>query len=393
MPSESLVAFANTAFCADLTPRLPAGNLFFSPFSIEAALAMTTAGADGDTLKEMKATLRLEFPEKDIDDGFAALFSLISPTTNPAERGYALSVANAIYASKEYVWKEAFIDRVRNLYRSEIKSCDFLNNSEGVRKEINAWVEEKTNNKIKNLIANGMLSPSSSMVLVNAIYFKGDWQTQFEKTSTVEKPFFLADGEKSNAMLMQRSGEITLYEEELFNAVYLPYANNEVGMVVILPNAPTEGIPNLPHVEKSLTAEKLTTLTGSLSSGWGDGIARHDTIVNLALPRFRVETEYGLRDPLDSMGMKLAFSDLADFRKMTDKLTQISAILHKAFVEVNEEGTEAAAATAVVMRATCESMPRVPRRRVNFIADHPFLFAIVHRSTNTILFWGRVEKP
>ena len=361
MPGESLVSVANTAFCVDLAPRLADGNLFFSPLSIESALAMTMAGADGETLKEMMAALRLEFPEKDIDAGFAILFSLINPTSPPAERGYALNIANAIYASKDYEWKQAFIDKVRDLYRSEVQSCDFFNNSEGVRNEINSWVEGKTNNKIKNLIAQGMLSPSTSMVLVNAIYFKGDWQTPFKKTSTVEKPFFLADGKKSNAMLMQRSGEITLYEEKLFNAVYLPYAKNEVGMVVILPNAPMEGMPNpgaLPDVEKALTADKLMAITRSLSSGWGEGIAEYDTIVNLAIPRFRVETEYGLNEPLISMGIKKAFSNEANFSKMTDKRTCISAVIHKAFVEVNEEGTEAAAATGVTMRACSAMMPK-----------------------------------
>jgi serpin B len=353
------LAGAINAFAADLHGRLAKDtkdSLFFSPFSIEAALAMTAAGARGETLAEMQKTLHLwDNPHAAFGDLIKHLndtspFKLPSrepgdprPLTLPVKRGYELSVANAIWAMKGFPWRKEFMELTRRHYGAGVVETDFGNPQEA-RKQINAWVEKETKEKIKDLIPDGVLDPLTRMVLTNAIYFKGTWQYTFAKTNTKDAPFTRADNTKADVPLMHQTA--TFNYGEMIMAVFrrgervqvleLPYSGKELSMLVYLPET-YDGAGRL--------ARWLTK----------DHIAKpelEERKVKVWLPRFKAETEYSLRPALTDLGMKAAFG-AADFRGMhtSDEHLFISHVLHKAFVEVNEEGTEAAAATAVVVAA------------------------------------------
>ncbi|VTU02549.1 serine protease inhibitor : Putative uncharacterized protein OS=Branchiostoma floridae GN=BRAFLDRAFT_130749 PE=3 SV=1: Sigma70_r2: Sigma70_r4_2: Serpin [Gemmataceae bacterium] len=392
--AAKLVADGNDAFGLDLYGVLAADsqhkakNLFFSPFSMEAALGMTAAGASGDALTELQTGLHLPKDEAATDAGFGHLFDAINAPNTPAEkRGYQLSTANAIYAQKGERWSKAFVDRVAGKYGAGVVDADFKSDANGERKRINRWVEDQTNHKIKDLLAPPTVTELTVMVLVNAVYFKGDWAAGFSKDLTRDGPFTRGDGSRVTAKLMRREGEYALHEDPAagFRALELPYRGGQLAMVVVLPDT----ADGLPAVEKALTPGKLAGITAAFAeeSGAGGG---HREKVNVLLPKFKVETCYEMIEPLRKLGMKAMF-DSHGLQRLTTSRNDfnVSAVVHKGFVDVNEEGTEAAAATAVVV---IKSFPSPKRSRV-FSADHPFLFAIVHKPTNAVLFLGRVEDP
>lgn len=387
------VADANTAFACDLYPELVKGdagkNLFFSPLSIEAALAMTATGAKGNTFDEMQKTLRLPKDEDATDAGFKQIFAKINDAETPAEkRGYTLSLANAIYAQKGFAWEKSFTDRVSAAYGAGIIDADFKADPESERKRINGWVEKETRDKIKDLIAKGLIHKLTRMVLVNAVYFKGDWESAFKKDVTKEQPFFLADGSKADAQLMYQRGAFSLFQDETLQAVELPYKAGQMAMVALLPRK-KDGLAEL---EKALTPANLSKWTESFRQQAGAAIGRRGGLVDVYLPKFKVETSYELSKQLKALGMLAAFGN-ADFTRMSkSEGLAISAVIHKAFVDVNEEGTEAAAATAVVA-ATPTSIGYSPPPIPQFRADHPFVFLLVHKPTNAVLFQGRVMNP
>jgi serpin B len=369
----------SNAFAIDLYAQLRAhpGNLFFSPESISTAFAMAYAGARGQTATEMEHVFHFSLPPERLHPAMGALLSAM----NSEHKGYELRVADALWAQQDANFLEGYLKLVQSDYGAGFHRVDFKTSPEGVRATINQWVEQQTNNKIQNLLQPGVLTPVTRLVLTNAIYFKGNWQDQFDKDSTQNEEFHLSAAQFVMAPLMHRTGSYLYYDGGSFQALELPYASNEISMVVLLPKD-TEGLPAL---EKSFTA--------AAASEWIQKLAPADKVI-LTLPRFTMTQQSELSSVLAMMGMPQAFSNAADFSGMTGKPDfTISAAIHKAFIDVNEQGTEAAAATAVVMRATAARMPFPEPPPIVFRADHPFLFLLRDEKTGGILFMGRVADP
>ncbi len=371
------IVTGNTAFALDLYGKLRTqeGNLFLSPYSISTALAMTYGGARGDTEKQMAATLRFTVPQEQLHLGFAALQSRLNAVQQKSK--IKLAVANSLWPQKGYEFLPDFVALCRDRYEAKPTAVDYAGATEAARKQINDWVEAKTNRKIQELFKPGVLDAQTRLVLANAIYFKGDWATPFDKQFTQELPFFLANGKQVTAPLMTRQAHFGYAATADLQVLDLPYAGNALSMAILLP-AKADGLAAL---EAQLTVAKL--------DGWLKALRNRE--VNVVLPKFKTTAEFSLGATLQSLGMRDAFAaGQADFSGMTGKKDLfISAVVHKAFVEVNEEGTEAAAATGVGMALTA-AMPQEPPV---FRADHPFLFLIRDNQTGSILFLGRVVDP
>ena len=371
------LAKGNSAFALNLYRKLAArqGNLFVSPFSISTALAMTYAGARGDTEAQMAQAMRFG-PER--GQTHSAFKALIEDLNARQEKGsYELNVANALWGQEGLGFLEEFLDLTRENYGAGLQEVDFEGDTEAARQTINEWVEKETNEKIKDLIQRGMLTPATQFVLTNAIYFKGDWMLPFDKERTSDMPFTLAAGGTVQTPMMQQTEEFRYMEAETFQALELPYAKQELSMIILLPRSTDE----LADLEQSLTQASLRK--------WLRGLNHRE--VHVYLPRFRATYAVELAETLKEMGMTDAFSlPPADFSGMTGGQDLcISAIIHKAYVDVNEEGTEAAAATAVGMLGGV-AMPQEP---VVFRADHPFVFLIRDNRSGSILFVGRLADP
>jgi serpin B len=378
-PNPNPVAAGVNRFSLDLYRQLQAdrGNVFASPFSVSTALAMTAAGARGATLDEMVKVLHLPTDPAATDAGFRALLGRMNGDRS-AKRPYQLSTANAIWAQKGYPWRPEFKDRVAGNYGAGLFDADFAAAPEPARRTINAWVEKETHDKIKELLAKGMIDRLTVLVLTNAIYFKGDWAAKFDPKLTAVAPFAAADGTSPPARLMHRRGEYGYAEPAPgLQLLELPYAGGELAMLVVLPRE----VDGLDRVAKSLSAETLDTWVKAL----------RPRPVKAYLPRFKMEAKYVLNDPLKALGMKAAFG-AADFSGMTTsgEPLSISLVVHQAYVDVNEEGTEAAAATGVVVLRAAAPAPREP---VVFRADRPFLFLIRDVTHGTVLFLGRLTDP
>ncbi len=377
-PDGAAVVKGNTAFALELYARLRErdGNLFLSPYSVSTALAMTYAGARGDTAAQMADVLHFDLKGEALHRAFGQLVERLNEQGEKG--GYQLSVANALWGQKGYGFLKEFLDLTEAHYGAGLHEVDFEKGLEAARQTINAWVEEETQDKIKELIPKGALDVLTRLVLTNAIYFKGDWASPFEEEETKDEPFTLLDGQKLDVPMMHQTEKFGYAEDEGLQVLELPYVGKELSMVVLLPKS-ADGLADL---EKSLTAENLEK--------WLAGLRRRNVVV--ALPRFKVTCGFALGKALKSMGMTDAFSPAAaDFSGMNGgkEPLWIGAVIHKAFVEVNEEGTEAAAATAVMMVG---GMAR-PEPTPVFRADHPFLFLIRDTRTGSILFLGRVANP
>ena len=305
-----------------------------------------------------------------------AFGEIIKQLNTSGEKGsYELVVANALWGQKDYKFLSEFLTLVRENYGGDLQQVDFAAQTEAARKTINTWVESKTKDKIKELIKPGMLDSMTRLVLTNAIYFKGKWASPFKPELTKDSSFTLLNGEKPNVPMMNQTGKFGYMETNDIQALEMPYVNNDLSMVILLPKQ-ADGIKDL---EKELVSDNL--------AGWLSGI--HKREVQVFFPRFKMASEFGLGKVLSAMGMPDAFSGKADFSGMTgNKDLFISAVVHKAYVDVNEEGTEAAAATGVVMKLTSIREP-LPV----FRADHPFIFLIRDNQTGSILFLGRVANP
>ncbi len=366
----------NTAFAVDLYRVLATepGNLFCSPLSISTALAMTYAGARAETEIEMAATLHFGLPQERLHAAFAGLGDRLAGLE--AEGDLTLRTANGLWLERSHPFLEPYLSLVKARYSAEFRAADFVGAAEAARQEINAWTEERTDGKIRELVPAGAVNPLTVLVLVNAIYFKAAWDDQFETAETDDTPFHMSRDRAEAVPMMHRTGTLAYGENELARLVELPYSGGGTSMVVVLPRS-TDGLAKL---EDALTAGRLEEWISALK------IRR----VALSLPRFRVERGFLLNDALSSLGMRRAFGD-ADFSGMVPGGgVFISEVLHKAFVDVNENGTEAAAATAVIMMRASAETPEAP---VAFRADHPFLFLIRDRTTGSILFIGRVVDP
>jgi serpin B len=377
-PDKAAVVKGNNEFAFDLYAQLRTrdGNLFFSPYSISTALAMTYAGARGDTAAQMADVLNFTLDQQRLHPAFSALLADTRPPQgDPKKTPYELHVANALWGQKGYTFQQDFLTLTRNNYGAGLRDVDFKAATEEARKTINAWVEEQTKDKIKELLKPGVLNPDTRLVLTNAIYFKGNWAEQFKKEHTREAPFTTAGGKKVSVPMMHKTDDYRHFDGGTFQALELPYVGKDLSMVVFLPKK----VDGLAEFEKQLTAENLTAWLGKL---------RQDE-VQVALPKFKITAEFSLKETLSAMGMKDAFDPRkADFSGISGtKDLFIQAVVHKAFVEVNEEGTEAAASTAVVVGTTSARITPV------FRADHPFVFLIRDNRSGNILFLGRVADP
>ena len=373
--SKNPVAEANNAFALDLLKALKneKGNLFYSPASISTALAMTYAGAHGNTADEMEQTLRLDVSGDELHEAYEGFIQSLAK--NGKKGGNELNVANALWCEKSMGLLPAFSNLLKKQYRAEGKSLDFAASPEKSRKTINAWVEKKTKDRIMDLIPSGVLNGDTRLVLTNAIYFKGAWARAFDKKKTHDAPFTVSPGKTVTVPMMSQKADFRYTQTGDVQVLELDYKGGSLSMLVLLP-VETDGLDDL---EASLTPKRLDELAAGLS----------EQEVRVLLPRFTMTTFFDLSKALRSLGMVDAFDPgKADFSGITgSKNLFISNVLHKAFVDVAEEGTEAAAATAVIMQITCVKIEPL------FRADHPFLFFIRDRASGAVLFAGRVTDP
>jgi len=375
-PSESVIKLTvagNTRFALDLYGLLSAqpGNLFFSPYSISSALAMTWSGARGATADEMADTMHYQHSLEEV----ASVFANLNETLTGSNTGYELRIANRLWGQNGYEFAAEFLALARDYYGAPLATVDFAGATEAARTHINDWVAEQTNDKIENLVPPNAIDNLTRLVLTNAIYFKGSWVRQFDPAATRDAPFRLTDGGTQTAPMMYQEARFGYARHDGMQLLRLPYEGRQVSMIVLLPDA-ADGLPSL---EASLNADQLAE--------WMEDLKEVD--VQVYVPRFEMSSQFSLRQALVALGIETAFdAKRADFSPMLGRRElYISAAVHKAFVEVNEEGTEAAAATAVMMGI--ESVREVPV----FRADHPFVFLIHDARTDSILFVGRLSNP
>jgi serpin B len=364
---------ANNQFALDLYSRYKSKdeNIFFSPYSISSALAMTYEGARGQTADEIQRVFHFSSDKDKMRSDFLNVYNEL----NKADKPYKLTTANALWAQKDYPFIQDYFNTVEKYYDGKVTNLDFRLETENSRKTINAWVENKTNDRIKNLIPKGALDPVTRMVLTNAIYFKANWSQQFNNQTTYDQEFKLSSGANTTVKMMHETGNFNYGETNDLQILEIPYLGDDISMLILLPKG-----NSLSKLENSLSTDNLANWKKSMNY----------TEVQLSLPKFKFETGYLMSNDLKEMGMPTAFSANADFTGMsqTHELF-ISEVIHKTFVEVSESGTEAAAATAVIVAGTGypEHQPKI------FDADHPFIFLIQQKDTGNILFIGRVFNP
>jgi serpin B len=375
---ETLVD-GNTAFAFDLYQELikEGGNIFYSPYSISLALAMTYAGARGETEQQMAEVLHFILEDEDLHAAFNKLaLELASRGEVPEDyygEGFQLNIINALWGQRDYKFLSEFLDILAENYDAGLRLLDYINEPEESRITINDWVSEQTEGRIEDLIPKGDIDALTRLVLTNAIYFNAAWRFQFEEDNTYNDIFYLLDGSEITVPMMHQTEHLGYTEGDGYQAAELPYDTNELSMVIILPE---EG--NFDEFEGSLDAGMLDKIIGDIEN----------MSVILTMPRFEFESEFSLKDALEAMGMPIAFSGGADFSGMTGNYDLfIRDVVHKAFVSVDEEGTEAAAASAVI--AVLGISPEQPEVTV----DQPFIFLIRDIETSTILFVGRVVNP
>ncbi len=370
------VVDANNQFCFELYANLKneeKGNIFFSPYSISTALGMVYEGARGQTAEEIRAVFYFPADENIRKAAFAAGYDRI----NKKDAKYKLSTANALWIQKDFKLLDAYTNTIEKYYSGKATNVDFKGAAEQARKKINKWVEDRTNNKIKDLFPPNSLSPETRLVLTNAIYFKGTWIKQFDKKETQEMDFETGKGETVEVPMMRRTGKDASFgyaETEYMQLLEMDYEGGELSMLILLPKN-----IDLEKLEEWLTVENLDEWKNSLC----------EQSVDVFMPRFTFTSKYVLNENLKNLGMPTAFSDGSDLSGIDGtRSLSIQLVVHQAFVDVNEEGTEAAAATGVAVGITSVAPP-VPI----FIADHPFVYMILEKSTGNIMFFGRVSDP
>ncbi|XP_064189296.1 leukocyte elastase inhibitor-like [Anguilla rostrata] len=411
---ESLIA-ANTNFSLDLFKKIStikkADNIFYSPLSISSALAMVYMGARGNTATQMSKVLGFNkekkpevnlglqqqvqkpqlqrdmlesFHSQSADGNIHAGFRKLMSELNKEGTQYALSLANRLYGDQSFEFEKKYLMGTKEFYRAELETVDFKSNAEDARVNINSWVEKQTQEKIKNLLSKGTVNDMTRLVLVNAIYFKSDWDSKFKEADTNEVQFKLNKNESKPVQMMHQTSAFGLVfiPEVNCRILEMPYLGKELSMLIILPQKIEDKSTGLERLERELTYEKLIEWTQPDKMDYNQ--------LMVALPKFRMEETYDLKEILISMGMQDAFdvsrSNFSGISSSSELV--VSKVVHKSFVEVDEEGTEAAAATAVVFELTSARPPPI-----SFIADHPFLFFIRHNPTQSILFYGRFCSP
>ncbi len=381
--AAALVA-GNNQFAIDMYQRLSSQsntseNVLLSPFSISTALAMTYAGASGHTAQQMADVLRFSLP----DDRLHAASGELLRDLDADREGYQMNVANRLFGQAGYPFKQSFLDITGRDYGAPLEAANFALDPDGSRRRINEWVEDETHDKIRDLLPEGSIKENTRLVLTNAIHFNGSWKYKFDGRFTRDETFYAPDGQSPVSMMFQQE-RFGYAERPGFQMLEMPYAGDDLSMVIMLPTE-HDGLASL---ESSLTSEILDESLAAL----------HSASVNVHLPKFKFDSSFRLSGALKKMGMTNAFdprsadlTEIADASGFGERLF-IDDALHKAFIEVKEEGTEAAATTAVTIGAAsvCYCPPPTPKE---FRADHPFLFAIRDRHSGSLLFLGRVADP
>jgi serpin B len=368
---------SNTAFAFDLYSDLAKtpGNVLFSPYSVSTALAMTYGGARGETAKQMAKALHFNQEQGATDSAFGQLQVQLNQLSRPGN--IELSIANALWSQKGHPFLPVFLATAKNNYQANINQADFETGAELARNEINRWVELRTKSKIQDALPAGSIDRATRLVLVNAIYFKGAWLKAFWEEATLSEPFHVSASKNVDCKLMQNTDSVRYLQAQDFQAVELPYKGKDLAMVILLPQK-VEGCTNL---EKRLSPMFI----------WRSISLLKEQEVEIFLPRFKIESELDLHATLSKRGIRDAFDpQKADFSGIDgDTDLFISAVFHKAWVEVNEEGTEAAAVTGVPLSSSSAE----PQRPPIFRADHPFIFFIRDTRSGNILFLGRLAQP
>lgn len=363
-------------FALDLYQQLRTdqGNLFYSPFSISTALAMTSAGAAGDTAAEFAKTLHFQLPQDQLHEGIKVMQTFATMPDNST--GIRLDLANRLWGQESYEFLPAFLQVTRDCYGAELARLDFAH-AEDTSKAINEWVAAQTEGQITDLISSDALSPVTRLVLTNAVYFQGKWAGPFDMEQTRHEEFHVTATEKIKVPMMHRSDKFRYGSVDGLQILELPYGNGSLSMLVLLP-ATSDGLAEL---EAKMSFQNMQRWTASM---------KQETEVQVSLPKFKTTSHFDLSDTLEKMGLASAFDRIeADFSRMTTgRELFISAVIHQAFVDVNEEATEAAAATGVIMGI--RGIPAVPPV---FRADHPFVFMIRDNRNGAILFLGRITNP
>ncbi len=350
-------------------------NTFYSPLSISSALAMTYAGAEGETAKQMQQTLHYGPQDVSFHSQFA---NLIESLRVSEKSDFEMTIANAVWVQNNYKLQKNYLQIVKGKYLSEAREIDFISQPDASRETINEWVSDKTANRIHNLIPPNAINAMTRMILTNAVYFNAEWSHKFNPKMTRKESFYCMNGEIIETDMMYQRHYYQYSQTSDYQMLELTYKGYEYSMLIILPKNPG----GLSKLNKRISCKD---------------IAKHDNSkqqedILVYLPKFRLETAYELNAYLMEMGMTDAFSQQADFSGMTgNKDLMISSIFHKAFIEVDEEKTEAAAATAVVMKLT--AMAPSPVAPIEFRADHPFMFIIRNQKEKAILFMGQLTTP
>ncbi|MCB9450459.1 MAG: serpin family protein [Anaerolineaceae bacterium] len=377
----------NNAFAFDLYQQIAGvndGNFVYSPLSVSLALAMTYDGALGTTAENMATTLHFSLDKAELNQALAMLTAELLKNGNSQDGDIGperqLSIANSLWGEQAFPFKPDFVAELQSTYGAGLELVDFIQAAEDARQMINTWVEDHTNGLIKDIVPPGAVDAMTRLVLVNAIYFKSNWMNAFNPVLTQDQTFTLLDDSTVDVPMMHLQERLLYAAGENYQAISLPYGGG-LAMEIYLPN-PGE----FEAFEASFTPDMLLMLRNS---------ATFEDVL-LTLPKWKTEADIPLSELLAGMGMASAFAPDADFTGMFDTTQTnenlfISAVLHKAFISVDENGTEAAAATAIVMRAT-SAMPN-PARPVNFVADHPYIYTIVDQNTGSVLFMGRVMNP
>jgi serpin B len=382
VPAADLASLVkgNNSFAFNLFQALKNndGNLFYSPYSISEALAMTYGGARGSTEQQMKGTLQFALQQAQLHPAFNYLDQQLSTRGQGAMgkdgQGFRLKVVNAIWGQRDFSFLSDYLDLLAQNYGAGLRILDFIKSPEPSRVTINQWVSDQTEGRIKDLLPSGSITTLTRLVLTNAIYFNAAWQSQFNAKSTASGVFHLLSNSDINVPMMKQQGHFNYAETKDYQALEIPYDGQELSMVVLLPAA-----GQFNTVQSSLSGEGVASIIQSLKS----------ETVNLSMPKFQIESQFGLKQSLSQMGMPVAFTDQADLSGMDGKKDLfISDVVHKAFVTVDETGTEAAAATGVIVGTTA-----MPANVYNFSMDRPFIFLIRDIQTGAILFVGRVLNP
>ncbi len=377
----------NITFGLELYRKLSGseGNLFFSPYSISLGMAMAYAGARGETERQMADSLGFKLPQNRLHPAFNALDLLLASLPKGGDDAFRLNVANSLWGQRDYSFLPEFLDSLAVNYGEDVRAADFRRDPEDARVRINGWVADETEERIRNLIPQGTLTPLTRLVLANAIYFNAAWLHAFDERVTKDRPFHLLDGSQRDVAMMWQQENLRYAIGDGFQAVELPYKGGDVAMTILLPES-----GKFEEFEGSLSGQSVRDIVESLES----------ELVRLTMPKFEMESGFSLSDTLKAMGMPDAFDDqAANFSGMDGQLCRargdicllISDVLHQAFVSVDEAGTEAAAATAVIVGVT--RAVGVEPDPIEVVVDRPFLLIIRHHATDTVLFVGRVLDP